>query len=101
RHYRTQKRNASERPIAPAALSPSGEAMLKEELSRRRCAMEALEPVERETIRWHDDEGLTLEEIDCRRGYSASYASRVYRHARARLLAIYQERSGTDPAYHL
>ena len=84
RHYKTKKRDPIALPPRPRGPSPSSEAIWNEEVARRTKALESLEPLDREILRWRDDEELTFEEIGRRRGYSTSYACRAYRKARAR-----------------
>jgi RNA polymerase sigma factor (sigma-70 family) len=83
RHHRARKRTPVELPT-PKALSPSGEAILMEEVERRKRAFQMLDPDDREILGWRDDEGLTFKAIGQRRGYSESYARRAYQRASLR-----------------
>jgi RNA polymerase sigma factor (sigma-70 family) len=84
RYHRARKRTPGAISRPREAPSPSCEAMLNEEAGRLAEARKKLDTDDRQLLEWRDDQGVTFEEIGRRRGFSASYASRAYRRARAR-----------------
>ncbi|MGE3822315.1 MAG: RNA polymerase sigma factor [Isosphaeraceae bacterium] len=77
KHHKTGKRTPTDLPVR-RPLTPSGEAVLKEELERIAEAKAALNPADRQILNLRDEEDLTFDQIGDRLGFSGSYASKRY-----------------------
>lgn len=84
KYHNADSRTPGDLPVR-LPMSPSGEAVLKEELQRIDEAKAALSPEDQQILTWKDDEDLTFEEIGERLGYSGSYANKKYHAVRAAL----------------